>query len=156
MQKIQSRYPQWDQTTVERVADELRLSRPQALLEVRGDEVHGHWDVGRLEQVIANLASNALQYGRPGSVIDLEISATDASAFLVVKNQIAGAPIPAEELETIFDPFRRGRSQLHPDGLGLGLYIVCQIVRAHRGSIDVESDDAGTRFRLTLPRHPLS
>lgn len=140
--------------TVERVVDELRLSKPEAIFEVKGDEVHGEWDVGRLEQVITNLASNALHYGKRGTPIELHVSAHEDEACLVVSNQNAGAPIPAEELETIFDRFRRGRSAKNPEGLGLGLYIVCQIARAHRGSIKVESDDAGTRFRLTLPRHP--
>ncbi|MBA3464621.1 MAG: response regulator [Deltaproteobacteria bacterium] len=137
---------------VERVADELRLSKPAAILEVSGDEVDGNWDGDRLEQVITNLASNALHYGKTGAPIRLEVSSSEASAFLLVSNELAGAPIPADELEHLFDPFRRGRNSRNPDGLGLGLYIVCQIVRAHHGSIKVESDQAGTRFRMTLPR----
>ena len=51
----------------------------------------------------------------------------------------------------LFDPFARGRTSDHPGGLGLGLYIVQEIVRAHGGTIAVESTLAGTTFRVALP-----
>lgn len=71
--------------------------------------------------------------------------------ILSVRN--GGDAIPPEALPTLFAPFRRGteRSQ----GLGLGLYIVSEIVRSHAGTIDVTSSTAdGTEFRVSLPRSP--
>ena len=66
----------------------------------------------------------------------------------------AGELNPAGVLATLFDPFQRGRkpAQKATRGLGLGLYITDQIVRAHGGSIEAASDTSGTRFRVTLPR----
>jgi signal transduction histidine kinase len=72
---------------------------------------------------------------------------------LTVHNQ--GPPIPEETLPALFEPFRRGTGQAteHPSGLGLGLYIVREIVRAHDGSIEVASTAAeGTTFTVRLPR----
>jgi signal transduction histidine kinase len=66
-----------------------------------------------------------------------------------------GPPIPAEVLPRIFEPFERGEAG--GSGLGLGLYIVREIARAHRGEVEVVSaGGAGTTFTLTLPVHPPS
>ena len=81
-----------------------------------------------------------------------DVGRGDGTVELTVHNE--SAPIPPETLATLFDPFRRGAtsSRNAPRGLGLGLYITDQIVRAHGGSIIAESDSSGTRFRVTLPR----
>jgi signal transduction histidine kinase len=68
-----------------------------------------------------------------------------------------GAPIPPDVLPHVFDPFRRARTPNPADGapagLGLGLFIACEITRAHGGEIRVTSDAArGTTFVVTLPR----
>jgi signal transduction histidine kinase len=63
--------------------------------------------------------------------------------------------IPESERDQIFEPFRRGRGQQdgqRRDGLGLGLYIIQQIVIAHGGTIDVESRNGRTAFVVRLPR----
>ena len=136
---------------VDDVIDEVRLARPGTQFELRGVETEGNWDADRLEQVVANLVGNAVQYGRPGSPITLEVTASPGSAHFVIHNENRDGPIPREQLEQLFDPFERGRTATGVEGLGLGLYIVDQIVRAHGGTIAVASDDTGTTFSLTLP-----
>ena len=100
---------------------------------------------------MSNLVGNAVTHGTVGTPVRAELVGGD-DVVLTVHN--ASAPIPPETLATLFDPFRRGATSSHtaPRGLGLGLYITDQIVRAHGGSILAESDTAGTRFRVTLPR----
>ena len=71
---------------------------------------------------------------------ELEISVTNS-----------GTPIPANVLETLFQPFDRGSKQGNHDGLGLGLFIVDQIATAHGGRMEVASDEGGTTFKLVIP-----
>jgi signal transduction histidine kinase len=133
------------------VLDEIRLARPGIDIQLRGNAIEGSWDRDRIGQVIANLAGNAAQYGREGAPITVEVSSTSDAASLAIHNQNRGAPISPEMLKTVFDPFERGTASGNVDGLGLGLYIVQQIVSAHRGTITVTSNEDGTTFRLTLP-----
>jgi len=119
-------------------------------LETHGD-TRGRWDCARLGQVIANLVSNALQHGTPGTPVHVHLDGSGADVVADVENQ--ALPIPPERLERLFDPFKR---ECHDSGerrnLGLGLFIVKQLVDAHRGRISVDSDARRTRFRLRLPR----
>jgi signal transduction histidine kinase/DNA-binding response OmpR family regulator len=131
--------------------DELRLAYRGTAFELRGDDIEGVWDGGRLGQVIANLASNAAQYGKAGGPVTMELSSAGDVATIAIRNPIRDAPISSDLLETLFDPFRRGAGSGHPDGLGLGLYIVREIVSAHGGTIDVTSNASGTAFTIALP-----
>ena len=70
-----------------------------------------------------------------------------------MKNLVRDKPMPPELLRVLFDPFQRGRADgRNLGGLGLGLYIVREIVHAHGGTIDVTSDAEATTFRVRLPR----
>jgi signal transduction histidine kinase len=124
-------------------------------LEVEGD-VTGSWDKDRLEEVLSNLVGNAVEHGAPGAAVTIKAGADGAEVVLEVSNE--GDPIPEEVLPSIFEPFRGARSQAHPAsgnlGLGLGLYIVRQIVVAHGGTIEVHSAGGTTTFSIRLPRHP--
>jgi PAS domain S-box-containing protein len=135
------------------VIGELELAFPdlQIELEVAGDPA-GSWDPDRLQQVISNLVANAGQHGEPEAGVRVRVDGRRAdSVFLEVHNQGA---IPPALLPTLFDPFSGARARRAPArGLGLGLYIVKELVRAHGGVVDVVSTPAdGTTFTVALPR----
>ncbi|AKQ64556.1 Sensory box histidine kinase [Myxococcus hansupus] len=114
--------------------------------------VLGHWDRLRLEQVLQNLLSNAIKYGR-GSPIEVRVGADDTQAWLSVKDH--GMGIPPEGRARLFQRFERLASERHYGGLGLGLWIVKQIVDAMDGRIRVESTPGqGSTFTVELPRPP--
>lgn len=109
-------------------------------------------DAGRLEQVVANLLSNALRYTQAGGTVTLSVRCSDAEAVLEVAD--TGIGIAADDLRHIFTRFWRGdpsRSRA-TGGTGIGLAIVHELVRAHDGRIDVDSAAGhGSRFRVILP-----
>jgi signal transduction histidine kinase len=107
-------------------------------------------DLGRLQQVASNLLANALTHGLPHSPITIGARADENDLVLEVWN--AGEPIPAESLGKIFEPFWRHSVSASRNGLGLGLHICSQIVRAHAGRISVTSTpEEGTQFTARLP-----
>jgi len=110
-------------------------------------------NVGRLEQVLNNLVANALRHTHRGGRITLEAHGGDEGVRIVVGD--TGEGIPAEDLPHIFDRFWRGdKSRSRADGMGsgLGLAIARQLVEAHGGHIDVQSElGEGTTFVVELP-----
>lgn len=130
---------------------ECRTAHPGSELRFAhsGDPV-GDWDSDRLAQVASNLIGNAVQHGAAGQPIDIHFDGTQPAAVsLIISNT---GSIPETALPHIFDPFRGGQQQPRSEGLGLGLFIVQQIVHAHRGCIDVRSEDGSTHFQATIPR----
>ncbi|MFL5321669.1 MAG: ATP-binding protein [Myxococcaceae bacterium] len=114
-------------------------------------ELIGQWDGDRLDQVFMNLLTNALQYGPPHEPISLSAELVANQARVRVHN--GGSPIPEELQARIFEPYRRGTDDGR--GLGLGLYIVKQLVTAHGGEVSVASQRGrGTTFSVTLPLQP--
>lgn len=111
--------------------------------------VEGVWDEFRIEQVIANLLSNALRYGakRP---VQVRVLMEDGMACVEVRDQ--GIGIDPQNQQRIFQQFERVATRQSVAGLGLGLYISEQIVLAHGGRILVESAEGeGATFRVCLP-----
>jgi signal transduction histidine kinase len=107
-------------------------------------------DVGRIQQVVSNLLGNALVHGAEHSPVRFTATADDAYLILEVWND--GDAIPAASIGKIFSPFWRHTVAKERGGLGLGLHICAQIVRAHRGQISVSSDPiSGTKFTARLP-----
>ena len=135
---------------------EIRLAHVDRSFEVRCDGAClGDWDPDRLAQLCSNLIGNALEHGTRASAIVIELSWDDRDARLMIAN--LGPDIPKSILSTLFQPFRSGRaSSRSRDGVGLGLHIVDQIVRAHHGSMKVSSAEGKTEFVLTLPRQALA
>lgn len=138
---------------VERVLREHRVTSPDRRIETRFDgDTSGRWDCERIAQVASNLIGNALKHGDAAAPVVVAVDGTqrDQVAFSVANRGV----IPPELREHLFDPFRGAeRSGGRREGLGLGLYIVDQIVRAHRGRVEVESGaDDRTVFRVAVPR----
>ena len=110
-------------------------------------------DVGRLDQVLGNLMSNAIRHTAPGGAIRLRAGPIDGGVRIAVSD--TGEGIPPENLPYIFDRFWRGdraRTRGSGAGSGLGLAIARQLVRAHGGRIGVQSAvGKGTTFTLELP-----
>jgi two-component system sensor histidine kinase BaeS len=110
-------------------------------------------DVGRLTQVLSNLVANALRHTPAGGTITLAGEAADGGVRILVRD--TGEGIPPEDLPAVFDRFWRGdksRSHASGAGSGLGLAIAQQLVRAHGGRIEVESElGKGTTFTVELP-----
>jgi sigma-B regulation protein RsbU (phosphoserine phosphatase) len=127
--------------------DELRLSHPaRELLHV----VHGEGpciaDPRRLAQLIGNLVSNANAYGELSTPITVT-SSLGAACVIAVHNR--GPQIPSEVQATMFEPMTRGQSAAgNARSVGLGLYIVREIARAHGGTASVASVATGTTFRV--------
>ena len=110
----------------------------------------GYWDAERIAQVASNLIGNALKHGRANGAVEVKLDGNADSVHLSVTNE---GSIPSDILGHLFDPFRSGqRPAGRSDGLGLGLYIVYQIVRAHRGTVTVDSGPDKTVFRVNMPR----
>jgi len=107
-------------------------------------------DLGRFQQVASNLLGNALTHGLAGSPVKIRATVDEEELVLEVWN--AGEPIPAESLGKIFEPFWRHSVSASRNGLGLGLHICSQIVRAHDGRLSVTSSrEHGTQFTARLP-----
>ncbi len=114
----------------------------------------GDWDAERIAQVGSNLIGNAVKHGDGKSPIEVHVDGTRRhEVILTVANT---GTIPSDIVDHLFDPFRGGqRPAGRSEGLGLGLYIVYQIVKAHAGSVDVDSGpDNRTVFRVSVPRGP--
>jgi signal transduction histidine kinase len=134
---------------------ELELANPTWRMDGSySGNVQGTWDPDRLLQVLSNLLANAGHHGLAGQAIVLRVDGSnEARVRLEIQN--AGT-IPDDLLPQLFDPFRATRVRSSSSrGLGLGLFIVRQIVRAHGGTIAVTSSpEQGTTFTIELPRTP--
>jgi signal transduction histidine kinase len=107
-------------------------------------------DLGRVQQVASNLIGNALKHGAPEGLVKVTAQAEDSDLVLNVWN--GGEPIPPENIDKICEPFWRESLSGNREGLGLGLYICSQIVRAHGGTLSVtSSQESGTSFTARLP-----
>jgi PAS domain S-box-containing protein len=138
-----------------RVVDELTAAQPGRSVElVLSDDGWGHWDPARLAQVVSNLVGNALLHGEPRAPVHLSVEGVDDEIVLRVTNR--GPAIAPDVMTGLFQPFHRGADAdelTAARGLGLGLYIVRQIVVAHGGNVAVESTaTSGTTFTVRLPR----
>jgi two-component system sensor histidine kinase/response regulator len=113
----------------------------------RGGDLRGNWDRTRLYQALSNLMMNAIRYGTGA----IAVRAQDGTAYIEVSVHNDGPPIPEEFLPMVFRPFERGVQTRA--GLGLGLYIVREIAKAHSGDVvATSSSELGTTFTIRLPR----
>ncbi|MDP1742793.1 sensor histidine kinase [Polaromonas sp.] len=141
-----------------KILAETRVRYPRSLLSLDSvGDFTGSWDEGRMGQLLSNLLANALTHGAPDQPVTVRLwESADGVAFSVHN---LGPPIPPKEQQLIFKPLVRGMvsgkgEHRETAGLGLGLFICREIVRAHGGSLDVTSSAAaGTCFTVHLPRH---
>jgi signal transduction histidine kinase len=138
------------------VVEGFRAMHPQRTLQFNphGD-LSGNWDAARIRQVISNLLGNAFQHGSPDGPVELSAASEGSTVVLSVHNE--GVPIPLTALPTLFDPLVRHTAetalQRAPGSIGLGLYIVREIVNAKGGTIAVTSTaQQGTTFAVRIPR----
>jgi PAS domain S-box-containing protein len=143
----------WIDDAVERLSSmasghPIRLSKP-------GGPTAAFVDAGRIEQVLANLISNAAKYGEPGAEIGIRLARTGDEFEVAVTNRGRGI-LPAD-LSQLFDRFSRSKDARGSGvaGLGLGLYICKGLVEAHGGRIWAESAPGETTtFLFTIPSLP--
>jgi signal transduction histidine kinase len=111
-------------------------------------DIWGRWDKLRIEQVITNLLTNAIRYG-DGKPVNIQVRVEDSKVMILFKD--SGIGIAEENLEKIFTKYEQvGEVKTH--GLGLGLFIVKQIIDAHKGTVNVISQKGvGSTFRVVLP-----
>ena len=133
---------------VAKLGPQLAEARCEVTLRVT-EPVVGAWDRYRLDQVLTNFLTNAARYGA-GKPVEVSVHRLEAQAELRVKDQ--GRGIAPEDHARIFQKFERAVHSHEVSGLGLGLFIVREIVEMHRGAVRVESAlGQGATFIVTLP-----
>jgi signal transduction histidine kinase len=123
----------------------IELSYPETPLVVEGD-------VPRLEQIIRNLLHNAIKYSPEGGPVNVFLESEGTYAALAVSDR--GLGIPAEAIPHLFERFFRVKAATGrpTEGLGVGLYVVRELVTLHGGSVEVESTEGeGSTFTVRLP-----
>jgi PAS domain S-box-containing protein len=110
-------------------------------------------DISRLDQVLSNLASNAVKYSAPDKPVEISLSAESGGVAICVRDR--GMGLEDEDVERIFQPFQRSKSAIASSipGMGLGLFISRNIVERHGGTLTAlsEGPGTGTTFRVWLP-----
>ena len=138
------------------ILEEQQIANPgrEFVVEMSGS-FEGNWDEQRINQVFSNLLGNAVQHGATNKPI--EVNLTSSQDFVTIKITNHGKPIPESKIKHIFEPLVRHQENENADyaqktSLGLGLYIVKEIVLAHKGTLNVTSTgEKGTSFEVLLP-----
>jgi signal transduction histidine kinase len=134
---------------ITQVLEEIEVSHPTRTLQLVADsDGLGAWDADRFAQVISNLIGNALQHSPSHTPVTVALEESLEEVILEVSN-VQRQAIRAADLSDVFEPFRRGKDST---GLGLGLYIVQQVAKAHGGSVEAKTHLDRTTFTVRLPR----
>lgn len=142
-------------TLTQQVVDEIEptLSRHRLVLHLPKEAIWIEGDMLRLEQVFQNLIQNAIKYSPQGGVVEVELHKNGFCAEITIKDQ--GIGIPSDSLPYLFTRFYRAdnATSTQISGMGLGLFIVREIIHLHKGEVSVESTEGqGSCFRLKIPR----
>lgn len=148
-----------DVDLAEAVGDEVDLLRgahPRRRIELTaGGDCHARCDAHRIQQLVRNLVTNAIKYGLSSAPVRVAVLG-DESAEVRIEISNSGPPIGPGTAAQLFEPLKRGitADERHDRAsLGLGLFIVREIARAHGGRVAVRSDLGDTTFAIHLPRH---
>jgi signal transduction histidine kinase len=122
------------------------------VVSIPNEELIVRCDPLRIEQVVSNLVSNAIKYST--DQVEITVLRCDSWATIEVKDH--GVGMSRDDRSRLFEPFRRvALSKESIPGVGLGLFVVRELVRAHRGYLEVESElHVGSTFRVHLPLAP--
>lgn len=132
----------------EPLVEQARSTGTTLTLDIR-DRADGRWDRVRMEQVLVNLVTNAIKYGS-GTPIEIELArAGDDEVVLQVRD--GGMGIAVEDRARIFEPFARAARSHAAQSLGLGLFIVRGIARAHGGDVTLDASPGKTVFSVRVP-----
>lgn len=132
----------------------LRAAWPGKSLEFDASApIEGSFDASRLREALANLVNNAAKYGTAEGEVRVALEKADGHVLLTVRNP--GGTIPAATLATMFEPLRRGAECTSENvSLGLGLFVVREVAKAHGGNVLVGSSGEETTFTMRLPADP--
>jgi len=137
------------------VVEELRIGASAEIRQTAEGVLGGTWDTDRLAEALSNITGNAVEHAAPGTPVLVHARGEPDAVVIEITNE--GACIPPELLPVIFKAFLRAAVNAHPGKsghLGLGLYIACEVARAHGGTLDVRSSGGTTTFTMRLPRVP--
>ncbi|TCQ11779.1 hypothetical protein C8J34_101410 [Rhizobium sp. PP-F2F-G36] len=134
---------------LEHVVAELSIANPGRSIETDLSDCLVRCDEGRMGQLVSNLVANALTHGNANSPIRVRTAEVGREFIVSVTN--SGKQIPQAVRRDLFKPFVRATVEHGREGLGLGLYIASEIVKAHGGTIDVTSNEAETCFTCRIP-----
>lgn len=123
---------------------EIRTSTPE-------ESIMMHGDTEKIVRVFHNLLSNALKYGKGGTLICINAVRSEDTVTVTVSNN--GETLPEEAIEQLFERFYRAEASRSQEtaGTGLGLAIAQSIVELHQGKISAEVKDGWTVFTVVLP-----
>jgi signal transduction histidine kinase len=134
---------------LEHVVAEMRAAHPERDIELASRiDRPVRCDQARVEQLLSNLLANAVAHGDSASPIAVMLSTRGDRFEISVENR--GPTIPEGLRTRLFQPYFRGDGS-SPRGLGLGLYIVSEIVKSHGGTIEVSSHEGRTSFHVVIP-----
>jgi signal transduction histidine kinase len=129
------------------------IERRGLRLQTRSDPARSDGDPALIERLVANLLGNAIEYNRPGGLIEIRTSSEQGRPVLIVSN--TGPHVARQDLELLFEPFQRldGTRASHPNGHhGLGLSIVRAIAAAHDATVNVDPNSGGgLTVRVSFP-----
>lgn len=136
------------------IIEELQIVTPVTWQQTTHGDLSGVWDADRLAQALSNIASNAADHAASGTPALLELHGEGDWVTVAITN--TGPCIPPELLPVIFSAFRRAEpgAEARNGHLGLGLFVACEITRAHGGTLNVRSSEGSTTFSMRLPRTP--
>ena len=133
----------------ERFASRAEQAERSFNTSIPGGEMMLRGNAQQLQRAIDNLLENALKFTPPGGSISLVLERGEEDVTISISD--TGIGIPAEDLPHMFERFHRGRNSAQYPGNGLGLAIVKAVVTGHKGHVQVESAETGSKFSIRLP-----